>query len=294
VGPAVLTSEAPAGEWSFDPLQLALLAVVWGAYLVRARTLARRGRRPPTGRIVVFGMGVVVLVLALASPIDTIGEERLFSVHMIQHLAIGDLAAICLVLGVTGPVLRPVLAVGPMRRLRSLSAPLVALPLWCATLFLWHLPGPYEAALHHDTVHLVEHACFLGSGILLWSAVLEPLPGPSWFTAGWKLGYLGAAQACQILLASIFLWSGRVFYETYADAPRLAGISPGTDQALGGAVMLGEATVVMAIAFSWAFFGLLREGEVQQRLLERGASEQAAARAARYGRGVPAPRGNDG
>jgi cytochrome c oxidase assembly factor CtaG len=283
-----------AGTWSLDPLQLALVVVIGVAYAVRARTLARRGRAVAATRVVAFGTGLVVLVLALCSPVDTLGEERLFSVHMVQHLAIGDLAAVCLVLGVTGPLLRPLLAVDAIRRLRALLHPAVALPLWCANLYLWHLPAAYEAALHHDTVHALEHACFLGAGILLWGALLEPLPGPAWFTAGRKLGYLGAAQAAQILLASVFLWSGHVFYSTYATAAPLAGVAPLTDQALGGAVMLGEATVVMAVAFSWMFFAFLRESEREQQLLALGAGERVAARAARYGRAPAAPPPPDG
>jgi cytochrome c oxidase assembly factor CtaG len=290
--PMLLASSA--GGWTVDPLQLALVLVVGLAYSVRVRTLALRGRRPAALRLAAFGTGLVVLVLALCSPVDTLGEERLFSVHMVQHLAIGDLAAVCLVLGVTGPVLRPLLAVGAIRSLRVVLYPLVALPLWCVNLYLWHLPIAYEAALHHDTVHALEHACFLGAGIVLWAALLEPLPGPVWFTAGWKLGYLGAAQAAQILLASVFLWSGHVFYETYAVAAPLAGVSPRTDQALGGAVMLGEATVVMAVAFSWTFFAFFREGERRQQLVEQGASERVAARAARYGRGPVVPHRSDG
>jgi cytochrome c oxidase assembly factor CtaG len=279
-----------AGGWTVDPLQLALVGVVGLAYAIRVRTLALRGRRLAALRVAAFCTGLVVLVLALCSPVDTLGEERLFSVHMVQHLAIGDLAAVCLVLGVTGPVLRPLLAVGAVRTLRLVLHPLVALPLWCANLYVWHLPIAYEAALHHDAVHALEHACFLGAGIALWAALLEPLPGPVWFTAGWRLGYLGAAQTAQILLASVFLWSGHVFYETYAAAAPLAGVSPLTDQALGGAVMLGEATVVMAVAFSWTFFAFFREGERRQQLVEQGASERVAARAARYGRAPTVPR----
>ena len=112
-----------ATRWSVDPLQLALVCVVGLAYGVRARTLARRRRRPGAGRIVAFAAGLVVLVLALCSPIDALGEERLFSVHMTQHLMIGDLAAVLLVAGVTGSMLRPLLAVGGLRRLRVLLHP---------------------------------------------------------------------------------------------------------------------------------------------------------------------------
>ena len=273
-----------AGAWSFDPLQLAALLVVAVAYWLRVRTLARRGRRTHPARVVAFGAGLGVLVAALCSPLDTLGEQRLFSAHMAQHLAIGDVAAVCLVLGVTRPVLRPLLAVRGSIRLRALLHPAVALSFWCGNLYAWHLPGPYEAALHHDAVHALEHGCFLFAGVVLWGALLEALPGPAWFTAGWKLGYLGAAQVAQLVLASVFLWSGRAFYETYVSGAPLEGISPRTDQALGGAIMLAEATVVMMVAFVWAFLALLREDEQRQELLGQGSSERVAARSARYGR----------
>jgi cytochrome c oxidase assembly factor CtaG len=284
VQPSALVADSAATTWSFDPLQVALVLVVGIAYATRVRTLARRGRHPGAGRVVAFATGLALLLLALCSPVDTLGETRLFSAHMAQHLAIGDLAAVCLVLGVTGPVLRPLLAVDGVARLRVLLHPAAALALWCVNLYVWHLPVAYEAALHHDVVHALEHASFLAAGVVLWAAVLEPLPGPAWFTSGWKLGYLGAAQAAQVVLATVFLWSGRVFYETYATGAPLEGLSPHTDQSLGGVVMLAEATVVMAVAFSWTFFAWFREDERRQQLLEDGASERVAARAARYGR----------
>lgn len=282
--PSALVADSAATTWSLDPLQVSLVLVVGVAYTTRVRTLARRGRGPGVARVAMFATGLAVLLLALCSPVDTLGEERLFSAHMAQHLAIGDLAALCLVLGVSGPVLRPLLAVDPVRRLRVLLHPAAALALWCASLYVWHLSAAYEAALHHGAVHAIQHASFLAAGVLLWAALLEPLPGPAWFTSARKLGYLGAAQAAQVVLASVFLWSGRVFYETYATGAPREGLSARTDQALGGAVMLAEATLVMAVAFSWTFFAWLREDERRQRLLEDGASERVAARAARYGR----------
>jgi len=273
-----------AGAWSFEPLELVPVLVVGTAYGLRLRTLAARGRAPDGLRLAAFAGALLVIVAALCTPLDSIGEEQLFSAHMAQHLALGDVAAALLVLGLTGPLLRPLLGLRVVRPLAVLLHPPVALGLWTANLTLWHLPAPYEAALHHDAVHALQHACFLAAGVVLWGAVLELLPGPAWFTAGSKLVYLGAAQVAQVVLASVFVWSGRVFYETYASGAPEAGVSARTDQSLGGAVMLAEATVVMAIAVSWAFLALLRESERRQILLEHGASERSASRAARYRR----------
>ena len=99
--PSLLTS------WTIDPLQLAPIVLVAVAYAVRARTLARRGQSVPGWRIALFALGIALLVVAVASPIAAVGEEELFSFHMTQHLLLGDLAPLCLLAGLTGPLLRP-------------------------------------------------------------------------------------------------------------------------------------------------------------------------------------------
>ena len=111
---------------------------------------------------------------------------------MTQHVLLGDLAPLCFVAGLTGPVLRPVLALKPVDRLRFLTHPLVALPVWAVNLYLWHLPVLYQAALHHNSIHALEHFLFFTCGCLMWSPVLETLPAPEWFGTGWKLGYIVA------------------------------------------------------------------------------------------------------
>src|ERR1700759_5475789 len=127
---------APApGSWNREPLQLAPTIVVALLYLRRTRTLTARGQPPPVWRQVIFWVGIGLVVAALTSPIDEIGEHDFFFVHMIQHILIGDLAPLCFVVGLTGPILRPVLALRPVERLRVLTHPLVALPVWAVDLY---------------------------------------------------------------------------------------------------------------------------------------------------------------
>lgn len=120
-----------------DPLQLAPLLAAALGYAWRCRTLGRRGRPVPAARRAWFAVGVVLLVVAFASPIDRLGEERVFYLHMVQHLLIGDLAPLAVVLGLNGPLLRPLLALAALRRMRWLAHPFVALPFWAANLWLW-------------------------------------------------------------------------------------------------------------------------------------------------------------
>ena len=222
----------------------------------------------PTPRAAAFAAGLVCLVAALVSPLDSIGETRLFSAHMAQHLLIGDLAPLLAVVGLTGPLLRPLLAPRPVQRLRVLTHPLVALPLWAADLWLWHLPRLYDAALAHDSLHALEHACFFAFGALLWTALLGLLPGPRWFGAGARVAALGFVWAAGGALANVFLWSGRAYYPRYVHAPRAWGLSPLGDQRLGGGIMLVEMSLVVLTVFVWLGLRWLREAERRQLRLD--------------------------
>jgi len=270
--------------WTVDPLQLAPLALAVVLYERRARTLGRRGSAVERWRLVSFACFVLLTLVAFVSPIHSIGEERLFSAHMLQHVLLGDLAALAFVLSLTGPMLRPVLAVRSVERLRRLSHPFVALPLWIANLLLWHVPALYEAALGSDAVHALEHLSFFASGALMWAAVVEVVPGPAWFGTGAKLGYIVVVRLVETAVGNVFFWAGDPFYDTYARAERLWGLSPAADQATAGAIMMIEGSVVTLAALAWLFLRLGEEGELRQRLLERGLDARVVNRAVRYGR----------
>ena len=271
-------------DWSLEPARLLPIAVAAFLYWRRALTLRRR-RSPVAGwRQGLFALGLLLFLVAVASPIDRLGEERLFSFHMLQHVLLGDLAALCVVAGLTGQLLRPVLALGAVERLRFLAHPLVALPLWTANLFLWHLPVAYEAALGSGGIHALQHLCFFTFGALMWAPVVEILPGPMWFGTGWKLGYIVVVRLLETVLGNVFLWTGTVVYSTYERADRLWGISPLADQGLAGAVMMIEGSLVTLGALAWLFLKLAAEGELRQQLLERGLDPRAVNRAVRYGR----------
>ena len=276
--PSLLTS------WRLEPLQLVPTLVVAALYARRVRTLRRRGTPVEPWRPWLFGLGIGLVLLALASPIDAFGEEEFLSFHMLQHVILGDLAPLALVAGLSGPILRPVLALRPVNALRFFAHPLVALPLWTLDLYVWHVPFLYQAALHHDSIHALEHLLFFTCGGLMWAPVLEVLPAPEWFGTGWKLGYIVGVRLIETVLGNVFLWSGKVFYPYYEHAQPLWGISALHDQGLAGAVMMLEGSVVTIAALAWLFLRLASEGELRQELLERGLDPRAVRRAVRYGR----------
>ena len=275
---------SPLTSWTFDPLQLASLALLGFLYFRRVRTLAERGAPVERWRLWCFSGGLASLFFVLASPVDALGEEQFLFMHMTQHIVIGDLAPLLIVAGLTGPILRPLLALPVIGRLRVLGHPLVALPLWAFNLYIWHLPFLYEAALHHDVVHALQHTLFFFCGVLFWAAVLEPLPGPSWFGSGAKLLYIVFARLIGMVLANVMLWSSSVFYSTYDHAARW-GITPQSDQGIAGSTMMIVDSIVTICAIAWLFLKLANESELKQRLIEDGHDPAVASRAVRYGRG---------
>jgi cytochrome c oxidase assembly factor CtaG len=269
-------------NWTFDPLQVVPTLLLAALYARRVQTLVSRGTRVPRWRIAVFGAGILTLLVALVSPVHAIGEQ-LFSFHMLQHVLLGDLAPLALLAGLTGPILRPALAL--LHRFRFLAHPFVALPLWAVNLYVWHLPFLYEAAVRHEAVHALEHLCFFTGGAIMWLPVLETLPAPEWFGTGAKLGYIAVVRAVETVLGNVFFWAGSVFYPgVYEHRQRLWGLSPLADQGLAGAVMMIEGSIVTIIALAWLFLRMASEGELRQRLLERGLDPRAVKRAVRYGR----------
>jgi cytochrome c oxidase assembly factor CtaG len=276
--PSLLTS------WNFEPLQVIPTLLIGLLYARRVRTLREAGTPVPAWRLWCFGSSLFLVLVALVSPIDAFGEEQFLFMHMVQHILLGDLAPLLFVLGLTGPILRPVLSLPGVLRVRFLLHPLVALPVWAASLYIWHIPFLYQAALHHSAVHALEHFCFFAFGAVMWAPVVEVLPGPEWFGTGAKLGYVLLVRLVETILGNVFIWSGKVFYPFYEHPVNQWGISALSDQQIAGAAMMVEGSIVTLGVLAWLFLKMAQESELRQRLLEQGLDERAVKRAVRYGR----------
>ncbi len=281
-----LAAAGPAGTIGL-PL---LVLLYWLPYYLRVRTLAHEGRPVPTWRIVCFAAGLGVLALALTPPVGKLSDQLLVA-HMAEHLLIGDLAALLLVLGFTGPVLAPLLRNRVIGRLRVLTHPVVAVLLWAVNFYAWHLPVLYQAALRHDAVHALEHATFLLFGMGVWMALLGPLPKPAWFGNAARLVYIIVVRLIGTVLANAMIFAGAVFYPYYASGDAHWHISPIADQVAAGGLMMVEESLLTIGLFCWLFLKVAREGEERQGLLDYAAAngveldEERAARAVAAGRG---------
>jgi cytochrome c oxidase assembly factor CtaG len=254
-------------------------------YGTRARTLSRQGRPLPGWRVVSFASGTLLMAFVQLPPFDTIADEVLLA-HMVQHIIIGDISSLLIVLGLTGPVLQPLLRMRISRTLRVLASPAVALVLWSVNLYAWHLPVLYQLAIDYDLVHALEHACLLWFGVLLWLALIGPLPKPRWFEGWGSLGYVVAVRFVGAALANALIWAQTVFYPVYRASDAAHGLSAATDQSLAGGVMMIEQILLTTFLLGWLFMRFVKRDEQRQALLDLAAkqgialSDERAARAA--------------
>jgi putative membrane protein len=235
--------------------------------------------------------GVAVGVAADLPPLGTASEVRL-SVHMLQHMLIGDLAAFLIAIGMTGPLLQPILVKPGMRRLRWLAHPLVAVPVWIAVYYAWHLPVLYQAALHSDVVHATEHATMFAAGLALWTGLLGPLPKPAWFGNAAGLAYVLAVRFAGTVIANVFLWSSSPFYPDYEDLARVHGFDAAADQSLAGAVWMVEGSIVTICVLGWLFTRWMAQGAEAQELVEHARRRGVELDPARARRAVAAGAGD--
>src|SRR4051794_22499309 len=275
---------------TIDPLQLAPMVVLGVMYGVRARTLAAHERAVPGRRQVCFFGGLALIAVTLSSPLGDLSGE-LFLAHMAEHLLIADIGALLIVLGLTGPLLAPLLRARGLGWLRHLAHPVPAFGLWAVDLVFWHVVGPHEAAVRHDGIHALQHMLFVGLGFNMWMALLGPLPKPAWFGNLGRLMYIIAVRLTTTVLANVFIWTDHAYFDVYRAGERAHHISPQTDQVIAGSIMMVEGSVLTICLFGWLFLRTAREGEERQELLDLAAAggfaldERRAARAVAAGRG---------
>jgi cytochrome c oxidase assembly factor CtaG len=269
---------------------LPLIAAV--AYLTlytrRLGTLARERRPVATWRVCSFVFGVALMLAVQIGPADNLADSVLVA-HMAQHILIGDIASLFIVLGLTGPVLQPLLHMRWTRPLRVMATPVVAVVLWAANLYAWHVPFMYQAAINHDLIHSLEHASMLWFGMLLWLALIGPLPKPQWFQGWGAMAYVISVRLLGAILANILIWGQTVYYPVYNARDAARGINALSDQSLAGGLMMVEESLLTVTLLAWLFFRFATRDEQRQELIDLAEahgvelSDERAARAAAAG-----------
>jgi putative membrane protein len=210
------------------------------AYARGVRELWRRagpGRSVSRAQAGLFYLGLLTIVLALASPLDWIAHQ-LFAAHMVQHLLLMLVAAPLLVLG--APLLPLLFALPAPARSRSRAlarlgrTPLaIAFVLHSLALWLWHIPSLYDAALAVDWLHVLEHVSFVGTAVLFWWATLRS--GRVGY--GVAVLFVFALALESTILGALLTFSRGPWYASHLTTTLAWGLSPLEDQQLAGLIM---------------------------------------------------------
>jgi len=238
--------------WPFDPTVYAGLVALPLAYAWLASTAGDVERR----HAVTFGLGLLALWVALETPVDTISDDYLDSVHMFQHVLLGFIAPPLMLLGLS-PGMAARLGAVPL--IRALTEPVPAQLIAGGVMVVWHVPALYDATLHSEPLHVAEHVMFIAAGLALFWPVLAVTSATSrrQLSPVAVLLYLLVATIPQDGVALALLFSRVPFYEYYTHVPRLLPtMTPLIDQTVAGAVLmvLGKATMAvagLAVFFRW-------------------------------------------
>ncbi len=248
---------------------VALPVVLLGWLLVYFIRFRKARAESPSGagwlRLAAFAAALALLSVALLPPIDS-WAERLFTMHMVQHILLADLAPLLLLLGLTAVILRPLTKKFAVveRALGPLANPFVGLAVWLGIIYLWHIPALYDAALRYPALHVLEHASFIVAGIAFWWPLIQPVPMRQRLSGMQALGYLIGARLGIGLLGIYLAWTPTVVYSFYKDEAPMWGLSHLSDQTVGAIVMMTEQSVVVAIAFVIFFYKMLERSERDQ------------------------------
>jgi len=262
-------------DWTLDPTILIGTAFFGGLYLALVGPLRRRYRLgPPVKRrqIAAFMIGTTVMLLALISPLDPLGDYFLFSAHMVQHLLITIVTPPLWLLGTPGWLVRGLLRQpGVGRVLRFLTRPIIAFLLFNTVFAVWHLPVLYNLTLANEGVHILEHLMFMATALLNWWPILNPLPEEMpHLSYGSQILYMFAN--CQVAVAlGALLFFAPPAYAPYITAPRLWGLTPADDQTLGALIMWIPGNLVYMIVMSVAFYFWFEKHEGQEEPVEAAA-----------------------
>lgn len=243
-------------HWHNEPYLVGGLVFLGWCYALLAGPWSHRTHELPSpGQRACFYSALCVFYLAVGSPLDQIGEQFLFSAHMLQHILLTMLAAPLMLAGLPVGWADAVLASAPLRRCAAIVFhPCVAPVLYAVVVGIWHFPALYDLALRDKLVHVLEHLSFFGVALIFW----WPICGPSRLVPPLKPGahilYWVAMMILSTPLFAYLTFSRDILYPTYEFAPRITHLSAKEDQVLAGAGMKLVGVAVALVASGIAFW----------------------------------------
>jgi cytochrome c oxidase assembly factor CtaG len=264
-------------QWNWEPSILIGTALIAGLYLYAIGPWRRRhypDEQVKTGQTIAFLLGMLMMFLALVSPLDELGDSYLFSAHMVQHLFLTIVGPPLLLLGTPEWLVKPLLRNEVVFKIaKALTYPVVAFVLYNADFWLWHAPPLYNATLENQNIHILEHLTFMIFGILYWWPIFSPSKDLPRLPIGGQIFYLFLSGMPSVLLGAGLTFTPPL-YAPYIAAPRIWGISAATDQQLGGLIMWVPVSIFYIVIMSVLFISWMQKKEAEQVARERELYEQ--------------------
>ncbi len=254
--------------WVWHPSVLIGMGLWTGAYLILIGPLRRRntwGEAPKVWQQIAFHSGTLILLLALISPLDGLGDEYLFSAHMLQHLLMMFVAPPLWLMGSPIWLINSILPRRLVALVTWITRPVAAFVVFTSVMFIWHVPALYNPAQTNEGIHIFEHLMYIGAGLIGWFPVAfqagSAVPKPS---APVCMLYLFSMTLPCTALAAILTFSSLPLYPLYVEAPRITGLSALEDQHMGGLLMWLPTHMVLLLALGITFFQWLNSDENPQ------------------------------
>ncbi len=213
-----------------------------------------------------YYLALVTMFFSLNGWLHDLSDAYLFSAHMLQHLSLAFIVAPLMIMGVTGDMLRPLIKPPAVRRVAEFAlAPTRCFAIFNVVVAAWHLPPMYNYALAHHPVHIVQHLMFLAASVVMWWPVLSPMPELPRLSYPGQMLYLFLMSIPMAIISVYIAYSDTVLYPLYASAPRVWGISPMSDQMIGGLIMWIPGGFFFYTIISVVFFRWQQRGGVETR-----------------------------
>jgi putative membrane protein len=245
-------------HWELHPDVIFLCVALLGAYwyaVTQLRDEISDARRVKRSQAAFFVAGVAAIYVASSSPIHDLSEGYLASVHMFQHLVYTLVAPPLLIAGIPGWLWRaPLRSPSLYRVARFAVLPLFAIAVFNAVQLLTHLPEAVDLSLRVHSFHFLVHAALVGTALLMWWPILSPIAELPRLSYPLQMAYLFVQSLLPAVLAAFITFSEGVFYDFYATAPRVWGLTPVEDQQFAGFVMKILGSLILWGFIGWAFF----------------------------------------
>lgn len=218
-------------------------------------------------RALLWIAGVLMIFLALCSPLDELADTYLFSIHMAKHILFVLVVPALLLMAMPADPFRRLLDHAAIRRMESiLRNPAFAWIAGIGVMLFWHIPAVFNTALAHEPLHIVEHLSLLIGGTIYWWPVLSPLPESRMRPVPQAAAYLFTSCLACTAIGIAITFAPSILYAAYAHPQDAAGILPvirerwgisaAMDQQIGGLLMWVPCcfvylTAIMAMFARW-------------------------------------------